>query len=249
MEKSRFKGNNVGEYPVTTAEKVAVPSMRKRLVDLLDEITAVTEAAPVKIETGSITELTKDQLDALKVGDVVAKVTGNMKHLYLVSYKGEGEGEGICLSYNAAGYGETVSYDRTESGWQYNSTDVKTYGDSPSPTPTGGLRIIKFGTDLYDIPSDGVNCSTKTEVATLVGISESDVDALFDPDMTETIIIQFSITNTEWNDKEVITSLHHIKIEDGGPTAVWVNGEWLQWSLSHNPETYHIVGYGPYSGE
>ena len=76
-----------------------------------------------------ITGLTDAQLDALKVGDAVAKVTGKQKHLYLVTYKGEGAGEGIVLTYNACGYGEAVAYDRTDSGWQYNSTDVKTYGD------------------------------------------------------------------------------------------------------------------------
>ena len=78
---------------------------------------------PVKIETDSITELTKDQLDALQVGDVVVKITGTDRHLYLVTYKAE-EGGGICLSYFDASTVETVSYDRTESGWAYNSTDI-----------------------------------------------------------------------------------------------------------------------------
>ena len=94
------------------------------LATILSELAGA--AAP--IEVSDITAMTAEQLDALHVGDKVVKVTGVQKHLYLVSYKGEGAGEGICLSYNAAGYGETVSYDRTESGWQYNSTDVKTYG-------------------------------------------------------------------------------------------------------------------------
>jgi len=62
-------------------------------------------------------------LDSLKCGDQVAKITGNQQHLYTVSYKGEGSGEGICLTYVAAGLIETVSYDRTASGWVYNSTD------------------------------------------------------------------------------------------------------------------------------
>ena len=84
---------------------------------------------PRPLQVGDITKLTNEQLDALNVGDKVIKVTGNKKHLYLVSYKGEGVGEGICLSYNAAGYGETVSYDRSGSGWEYNSTDIKTYGE------------------------------------------------------------------------------------------------------------------------
>lgn len=76
-----------------------------------------------------ITKLSNSQLDGLNVGDAVVKVTGVQKHLYLVSYKGDGAGQGICLSYNAAGYGETVSYDRSGEGWVYNSTDVKTYGE------------------------------------------------------------------------------------------------------------------------
>ena len=93
---------------------------------LADVLLALSGSAP--IEVTDITAMTAEQLDALNVGDKVVKVTGAQKHLYLVSYKGDGVGEGICLSYNAAGYGETVSYDRTESGWAYNSTDVKTYG-------------------------------------------------------------------------------------------------------------------------
>lgn len=81
------------------------------------------------IEVTDITAMTKEQLDSLEVGDKVVKVTGVQKHLYLVTYKGAGAGQGICLSYNAAGYGETVAYDRTEDGWVYNSTDIKTYGE------------------------------------------------------------------------------------------------------------------------
>lgn len=81
------------------------------------------------IEVTDITAMTKEQLDALEVGDKVVKVTGVQKHLYFVTYKGAGAGQGICLSYNDAGYGETVAYDRTDDGWVFNSVDVKTYGD------------------------------------------------------------------------------------------------------------------------
>ena len=82
-----------------------------------------------RYETADITALDGDVLDALRCGDQVVKITGNQRHLYVVTYKGEGAGEGICLTYVAAGYGETVSYDRTANGWAYNSTDVKTYGE------------------------------------------------------------------------------------------------------------------------
>ena len=94
----------------------------------LAEILLDLAGAAAPVEVADITKLTDAQLDALNVGDKVVKVTGTDKHLYLVTYKAT-TGGGICLSYNAAGYGETVAYDRTESGWAYNSTDVKTYGE------------------------------------------------------------------------------------------------------------------------
>jgi len=75
------------------------------------------------IVTTDVTALTGAQLDALNVGDIVIKKTGKQKHLYHVSYKGEGVGEGICITYVAAGLVETVSYDLTADGWVYNSTD------------------------------------------------------------------------------------------------------------------------------
>ena len=89
------------------------------LASILSELANHSSA----IEVTDITALTKSQLDSLSVGDKVVKVTGKQKHLYLVTYKGEGEGEGICLSYADASGIETVSYDRSGEDWAYNSTD------------------------------------------------------------------------------------------------------------------------------
>lgn len=108
--------------------KIAGQGNQIDLGGALAEILSAVAGAALPLEVADITALTDEQLDALNVGDKVVKVTGTDKHLYLVTYKAE-TGGGICLSYNAAGYGETVAYDRTESGWQYNSTDVKTYGE------------------------------------------------------------------------------------------------------------------------
>jgi len=119
------------------------------------------QTSPIVVE--DIKGLTAAQLDSLDVGDMVIKVTGTDKHLYVVTYKAT-TGGGICLSYNAAGYGETVSYDRTESGWAYNSTDVKTYGEIPT------LRVSAF---------EEIEDATKEEFAENFGISLSDVDKLF----------------------------------------------------------------------
>lgn len=71
------------------------------------------------IEVTDITALTAAQLDALSVGDKVAKITGTAKHLYVVSYK-DAENGGLCLTYTDAENVETVAYDHTESGWAFN---------------------------------------------------------------------------------------------------------------------------------
>lgn len=76
-----------------------------------------------RYETTDITALDDEVLDALRCGDQVVKRTGNQRHAYVVSYKGDGVGEGLCLTYADASTVETVSYDRGESGWSYNSTD------------------------------------------------------------------------------------------------------------------------------
>lgn len=88
----------------------------------LPVILSALAAAAAPIEVDDITALTGAQLDALEIGAKVAKKTGTAKHLYVVSYK-DAENGGLCLTYTDASTVETVSYDHTESGWAYNSTD------------------------------------------------------------------------------------------------------------------------------
>ena len=88
------------------------------LAEILSELVAA--AAP--IEVTDITALTDEQLDALEPGAKVIKKTGTASHVYTVSYK-DAENGGLCLTYVDASTAETVSYDHTESGWAYNSTD------------------------------------------------------------------------------------------------------------------------------
>lgn len=90
------------------------------LAEILTELVSGAKA----VEVTNITAIDGAILSALNVGDKIVKVTGKQKHLYQVSYKGEGVGEGICLTYVAAGLVETVSYDFTDDGWVYNSTDT-----------------------------------------------------------------------------------------------------------------------------
>lgn len=91
----------------------------QELPKILEAMLGLTEPA----KATNITELTNDELDALNVGDKVAKKTGTAEHLYVVSYK-DAENGGLCLTYTDASVVETVSYDHTESGWAYNSTDI-----------------------------------------------------------------------------------------------------------------------------
>ena len=88
----------------------------------LPAILSALAASAAPIEVNDITALTGAQLDALEIGAKVAKKTGTAKHLYVVSYK-DAENGGLCLTYTDASTVETVSYDHTESGWAYNSTD------------------------------------------------------------------------------------------------------------------------------
>ena len=105
--------------------------------------------------------MTDVQLNALKVGDVVEKKTGNQKHCYVVSYKEEKHG--ICLTYvDGSGYMETISYDYVDGSWVYNSKDVTqaqdvTKAQSGSIQDVLGLNssgelvkgVVSGGTQLY----------------------------------------------------------------------------------------------------
>lgn len=91
-----------------------------------DDITNGMRFTSSPIVVTDITKLTPAQLDGLKTGDTVLKQTGVQQHAYKVSYKGEGVGQGICLTYVDAGTVETVAYDLTDDGWVYNSTDHTT---------------------------------------------------------------------------------------------------------------------------
>lgn len=81
------------------------------------------DVLPVKFSVSNIQSMTDEELNSLKVGDVVQKKTGNQKHCYVVTYKEEKHG--ICLSYVACGYMETISYDYTAGHWVFNSKDVQ----------------------------------------------------------------------------------------------------------------------------
>jgi len=107
----------------TIAEKIAGQGNQVDCGGALADVLIELVKGAVPVEVTDITALNGEQLDGLKCGDKVVKVTGKQKHAYIVSYKGEGVGEGLCLTYADASVIETVSYDNTSEGWAYNSTD------------------------------------------------------------------------------------------------------------------------------
>lgn len=111
------------EMLATIAEKIAGQGNQVDCGGALSEILNALVNGAIAVEVSDITAIDGAILDSLNVGDKIAKVTGKQKHLYQVSYKGEGVGEGICLTYVDASVIETVSYDFTADGWAYNSTD------------------------------------------------------------------------------------------------------------------------------
>lgn len=75
--------------------------------------------------TKDITKLSQEALNSLECGDCVVKLTMSegkeLRHTYFVTHKQE---TGICISYFACGYLETISYDKIEGVWTFNSKDV-----------------------------------------------------------------------------------------------------------------------------
>ena len=88
-------------------------------------IRLVKGSLPKKMTDSDIKNLPDEFIESLECGDGVIKITKQdgrvMHHLYMVTYKEHHVG--ICLTYFAAGYLETQSYDYTDGHWVYNSED------------------------------------------------------------------------------------------------------------------------------
>ena len=92
---------------------------------LSQEVQDILDAAPKNIEVSNIKALTSEQCEALKPGDIVVKITGNDKHSYRVSYKGQ---TGLCLTYADCENIETVAYEKENDAWAWDSTDITSIG-------------------------------------------------------------------------------------------------------------------------
>lgn len=93
----------------------------QKLIQVLSNF-ALKENTPTVITVTDITALTGDQLDALRNGDMVVKITGNQKHTYTVTYKDAVKGE-LLLTYVDWQNVEGVYYEKVEGVWTYIQTD------------------------------------------------------------------------------------------------------------------------------
>lgn len=96
------------------------------------------------VECTDIKALSNTQIDQLRCGDYLVKISNGQEHAYKVTYKKEGEG--MCLTYADASVVETVSYDWNNSTkkWVYNSTDVAPI--SPDAIEERVTDLIEGGT-------------------------------------------------------------------------------------------------------
>ena len=116
------------------------------------------------VECTDITKLTDDQINALHCGDYLVKKTGKQRHAYKVTYKEDKQG--ICLSYFACGYTETVSYDYTAGHWVYNSTDVSSIYDNFEVENLDVKGDISLnGEDSYEIIDGTSSITTNLRVS------------------------------------------------------------------------------------
>lgn len=93
----------------------------EKLMEVLSRF-ALKANTPLVITVTNIQTLTGEQLDALRNGDMVIKVTGNQKHTYTVTYKDAVKGE-LLLSYVDWQNVEGVYYEKVEGVWTYIQTD------------------------------------------------------------------------------------------------------------------------------
>ena len=81
---------------------------------------------PKRYFVDNIKDIDEKILDKIECGDIVVKITHQssrkMHHCYVVSYYEYKHG--CCLTYTAAGYIETQSYDYIDGHWVYNSQDL-----------------------------------------------------------------------------------------------------------------------------
>lgn len=170
--------------------------MRRMIpVNQWEQVKKLLENSIIKMEVTNIKSMTKAQLDELQCGDIVAKITGKQKHCYIVTYKGEGAGQGICLSYCAAGYMETVSYDRSGANWVYNSTDVVEVPAAPVQT-TVTVESTDWSSEVATVAVTGLKTTSIVLVSEDPNEGRENYEAVRDAEIIPTCSTNGQLTLT-----------------------------------------------------
>ena len=188
-------------------------NFKTKILEFKRKHNELVDSSSIKLvlKNKSIENLSDEDLNNLKAGDIVLKETGEQKHTYIVTYKQENHG--ICLSYFDAGYLETISYDYTNGHWVFNSKDVVEVQEKlvsgTNIKTIGGQSIL--GSGNLDISG-----GTKLYKHTLrVSIEvEPDVYDNYDFDIVSIRSIAYSDLSTITNDKNYeVLSYGYIEIE------------------------------------
>lgn len=126
------------------------------------------------INVSDITALTDEQCEGLVAGGAVNKSDSTGKHSYKVTYK---SATGMCLTYADADNVETVSYDKIDGTWTYNSTDrTPISGKADKSTTVTGVNYDatnkKITKTINGSTTDVVSVST---LKTDMNLSKGDV--------------------------------------------------------------------------
>ena len=112
----------------------------------------------------------------------------------------------------------------------------------PTPTPTGGIRVIKSSADWSQISSSGVECATLAELATVTGIAEADLQEMFTSNVYPNLLITYDAPTY------FMAPLKLIEVDDEGNNYDYVFADAT--SEDHEAEiwfedgTYYAKGWG-----
>ena len=119
-QKNYFEFIDIPDGNGGTDRRYAKDAEAQAAIQIIEEEIQQLDPASV-IEVSDVTALTSQQIESLLIGSRVNKSDSTGKHAYTVTYRSD---TGICLTYTDAENVETVSYDKVDGTWTYNSTDI-----------------------------------------------------------------------------------------------------------------------------
>lgn len=143
---------------------------------------------PCFLSVNNITNLTAEQLDALRPGDIVIKNTGTEKHTYHVSYKDATVGE-LSLTYVDHQNAEEVYYEKQSDVWTYITTDI-------TPLNQGGSSDTDMSVETFSGATLNVAAGKLYRANVAISALTITLPAVNDTTKTKNIIINLTTDST-----------------------------------------------------